>query len=177
MRLPLVALLFLSLSGCFNCDFPDYRSERSALSAQAGAVPTDTLVVRVVVDWSVAENVSVYVPAGGVPFFPSTQGEAGVFARATVRDYEPIRPVRLDAVAAGDTLVVTLTRETLTALARPRCGDTEGLIRPVCSPAPSEVEVLIESVRAPEGVLAVRVEYDDPRLGLSRAARVRPARG
>ncbi len=174
----LVAVLALPfLAGCFDCNFPDYGSQRSFLDARAAVGPVDTLVVRVEVERSVAEVVSVYVPAGGVRLVTQAQLGAYVFGRATVRGYEPVRAVRLDALASGDTLVVAVTRESVAALSRPVCGDADGRVRPVCSPAPSEVEVHIESVSAPEGVRAVVVEYDDPRLGLRRAAYVRPARG
>ncbi|WP_420457262.1 hypothetical protein [Rubrivirga sp.] len=177
MRLLVPSLALTLLVGCFDCNFPDYGSERSFLDARAATGPVDTLVVRVEVERSVAEIVSVYVPAGGVRLVTQAQPDAHVFGRATVRGYEPIRAVRLDAAAAGDTLVVAVTRESVAALPRPVCGDADGLVRPVCSPAPSEVEVHIESVSAPEGTRAVVVEYNDPRLGLSRAAYARPARG
>ena len=174
----LVLGLLVPLAGCgFDCDFPDYGTEQDFLSAGAAVAVSDTLVVRVETDGYVADDVRVFVPAGDVPIFEASDGETQVLARATVDDYEPVRSVELQATAAGDTLVVTLTREAIAALVLPPCRATSGPVQPVCSPAPSEIEVLIYGVIAPVGVVAVRVEYDDPWRGVQLADEVRPVRG
>ena len=180
IRTALLLALVAPFAGCgaFECSFPDFETEEQRVSGLADVAPSDTLVVRVEVEGYLADVVSVYVPAGGVPLVPSETGEASVTALATVHDYEPVLRVRLDAEARDGVLVVTLTREAAEALAvLPPCTATDGLIRPVCSPAPTEVEVRVQRAAVPAGVRAVRVEYDDPYRGRRTASADRIVRG
>lgn len=168
LRLSALVAVSALIAGCvFDCDFPDYGTRTDSLFDTADVPVSDTLVVRVVAAPDVAGWVSVFVPAEGVELSRSPYGETIVWGRAEVSDYEPVRTVRLKSEARGDTLVATLTREDAVALAAlPPCAGVVGPVRPVCSPASPDIEVVIYGVEAPEGVRAVRVEYDDPRRGL-----------
>ena len=145
----------LAACGGFDCNFPDYEFVEDTLILRAEPEPSDTLtVVFELEEGGVAQNV--WVGLGAQTPGVSSTSQSEVVLRAEFSDYEAERVPPLSAQAAGDTLFVVPSAFAETLAAAPLCAQGDGIVQPVCSLAPPNLQLFVIGTNAPEGVRAVR---------------------